>query len=187
MVHWATDTWFTEEHFGRAIAIAREHHTHPQHILGYSFLEHATLCSAPSALVIGPMALLTALLPISGFSIVTMIIYLIISICMLFGTSLHNLGHRRGKLALTRLLQRYHLVMSPQHHGVHHAGEQTVRYCTVCGWANYPLERLNFWRWLELRIQAVTGAIPREDDVRWQKRYRETGLMTRSFNNHVNN
>ena len=27
--------------FGRAVSIAREHHTHPRNILGYGFLEHS--------------------------------------------------------------------------------------------------------------------------------------------------
>jgi hypothetical protein len=43
VVHWGVDTWFDEISLGRAIAMAREHHTHPQAIFGYSFLEHAAL------------------------------------------------------------------------------------------------------------------------------------------------
>src|SRR5881397_3395513 len=31
-VHWAMDTWFDERSMGRAIAITREHHTHPDHV-----------------------------------------------------------------------------------------------------------------------------------------------------------
>lgn len=180
LVHWATDTWFHEEQFGRAIAIAREHHIHPQHILGYGFLENATLGSAPSALVIGPIATLTALLPESSFTAGFMIVFLVISVCLFFGTSIHNLGHRHGALALTRLAQRWHLLMSPKHHSVHHRGDQTVRYCTVNGWANYLLDRVHFWRWLERCIQQATGAIPREDDVAWKRRYRETKSIARS-------
>src|ERR1700681_798833 len=60
LAHWGMDTWFSEAVLGRAVAIAREHHTHPQHILAYGFLEHATLGSAPSAVFIGLAALITA-------------------------------------------------------------------------------------------------------------------------------
>src|SRR4030095_11842357 len=38
-VHWAMDTWFDRRTMGRAIAITREHHTHPHHV--YGFLENA--------------------------------------------------------------------------------------------------------------------------------------------------
>ena len=75
LVHWATDTWFSERQFGRLIAIAREHHTHPSHILGYRFLENATLGSAPSVLFIGPLAILIPFLPWSPFFYATMIVF----------------------------------------------------------------------------------------------------------------
>src|SRR5258708_6254896 len=48
VVHWGMDTWFDERTLGRAIAIAREHHTHPHHIHGYGFLDYASLGSTPS-------------------------------------------------------------------------------------------------------------------------------------------
>ena len=46
-VHWAMDTWFDERTMGRAIAITREHHTHPDHV--YGFLENASFGSAAAA------------------------------------------------------------------------------------------------------------------------------------------
>ena len=54
-VHWAMDTWFDERTMGRAIAITREHHTHPDHV--YGFLENASFGSAPSAVVFGLAAI----------------------------------------------------------------------------------------------------------------------------------
>lgn len=177
LVHWATDTWFSEKQFGRLIAIAREHHTHPSHILGYRFLENATLGSAPSALFIGPLALLIALQPRSDFLYATMIVFLLISLTLLFGTSLHNIGHRKVKSRILIVAQQLRLVITPAYHHVHHSGDQTTRYCTVNGWANPLLDRLRFWRALERLISGITGAVPREDDVRWQSHYRETGQM----------
>lgn len=170
-VHWLNDTWFDEKVFlGRRIAIAREHHTHPQNILGYTFLEQATVGSAPSVVLIGPVAAFVSLSPISELSIFLMVVCLEVAVCLLFGTSLHNLGHRRGKFGLTRFAQRWKLVMSPEHHQLHHRGDHSIRYCTVNGWADYPLDQLNFWRWLEGVVQWVTGAIPRENDHQWRIR-----------------
>lgn len=177
LVHWATDTWFSEREFGRLIAIAREHHTHPSHILGYRFLENATLGSAPSAFFIGPIAILIALLPRSGFLYAAMIVCFLISLTLLFGTSLHNIGHRKVKSPILKIAQKLRLVITPAYHHVHHAGDQTTRYCTVNGWANPLLDRIGFWRGLEQFISGVTGAVPRKDDVRWQSHYRETGTM----------
>jgi ubiquitin-conjugating enzyme E2 variant len=177
LVHWATDTWFSERQFGRLIAIAREHHTHPSHILGYRFLENATLGSAPSALFIGPLALLIAFLPRSKFLYAIMIVFFLISLTLLFGTSLHNIGHRKAKSFVVKVAQKMRLVITPAYHHVHHSGDQTTRYCTVNGWANPLLDRIGFWRGLERLISRITGAVPREDDVRWQSHYRETGEM----------
>ena len=178
-VHWATDTWFSEKQFGRLIAIAREHHTHPSHILGYRFLENATLGSAPSALFIGPPAVLIAFLPRSDFLYAIMIVFFLISLTLLFGTSLHNIGHRKVKSPVLKVAQKLRLVITPAYHHVHHSGDQTTRYCTVNGWANPLLDRIGFWRALERLISGITGAVAREDDVRWQSHYRETGEMIR--------
>lgn len=176
-VHWATDTWFSERQFGRLIAIAREHHTHPAHILGYRFLENATLGSAPSALFIGPFAILVSFLPRSAISYSIMIVLFLLSLTLLFGTSLHNIGHRKVKSPVLKVAQKLRLVITPAYHHVHHSGDQTTRYCTVNGWANPLLDHIGFWRTLEDLIRRITGAVPREDDIRWQTHYRETGRM----------
>ena len=175
-VHWALDTWFDEGTLGRAVAIAREHHTHPHHIHGYGFLEHAALGSAPSAIVFGLAAWVTALFPVLAASYVLMILWLISSVCMLFGMSFHNLAHRPARSRIMRLAQRLHLVCPPAHHWVHHRN-QTVHYCVVNGWANAVCDRLLVWRRLERAIAAVTGLVPRADDLAWQRHYGETGIL----------
>jgi ubiquitin-conjugating enzyme E2 variant len=176
LVHWGMDTWFSEQVFGRAVAIAREHHTHPQHILGYGFLEHATLGSAPSAVVVGPAAIATALFPPSALTYCLMIGWFVISTCLFFGTSFHNLCHRRSKSPVIRLAQKLHLIVRPEHHWVHHR-THTIHYCVINGWANPVCDRVQAWRRLEKLIQAITGAEPRQDDLEWQQHYRETGTL----------
>jgi len=176
-VHWGLDTWFSEREFGRAVAIAREHHTHPQNILGYNFLEHSTLGSAPSAVVIGPLAVATALFPASVATYMLMIVWLVTAACLFFGTSFHNLAHQPPQSRLIRLLQRYYLVITPQHHWVHHRADQVIRYCVINGWANYICDPLRVWRHLEWLVQTLTGAEPRRDDLEWQRRYKETGTL----------
>jgi hypothetical protein len=176
MIHWGMDTWFDERTLGRAIAISREHHTHPHHIHGYSFLDYASLGSAPSAVVFGFAVLVTVLFPVSPATYVLMIVWFVNSTCMLFGTSFHNLAHRPARSAIMRLAQRLHLVCPPAHHWVHHR-QQTIHYCVVSGWANYLCDGFYVWRGLERVIAAVTGLVPRADDLEWQRNYRETGVL----------
>ena len=161
LVHWGIDTWFAQNMLGRAIAIAREHHTHPQNIFSYGFLEHSTLGSAPSAAFIGPASFITALFPISPTVCALMLVWLITSACLFFGTSFHNLGHRNASSRFLRAAQQLHLVITPQHHWIPHRRDQTVRYCVINGWANYPCDLLRFWRGLEWLVHALTGAAPR--------------------------
>ena len=181
LVHWGMDTWFSEAVLGRAIAIAREHHTNPQHILGYGFMEHSTLGSAPSAVVIGLASLATAICGISPLAYFFMIIWLITSTCLFFGTSFHNLSHKRPRSAFIRAAQKMHLIISPEHHWVHHRDGQIVRYCVINGWANYVCDPLSIWRGLEWLVQMLTGAVPRSDDLEWQRRYEKTGTLIRTL------
>jgi Lipid desaturase domain len=176
VVHWGMDTWFNEQTLGRGIAIAREHHTHPHHIHGYSFLDYAALGSTPSAVLFGFLLFVTVLFPVSAVTYALMIIWFVNSTCLLFGTSFHNLAHRPARSAMMRLAQRYHLVCPPAHHWVHHRN-QTIHYCVVNGWANYVCDGLYVWRGLERVIQAVTGIVPRADDLEWQRHYEETGIL----------
>jgi ubiquitin-conjugating enzyme E2 variant len=175
-VHWGMDTWFDESMLGRAVSIAREHHTHPSHVLLYGFLEQSSFGSAPSAMVFGPIALATSLLPVTALTYALMIVWFVVCVCMLFGMHFHNLAHRPARIAILRLAQRLHLLCPPAHHWVHHR-QQTIHYCVVNGWANYPCDRLQVWRALERLISALTGAEPRADDLTWQIKFRQTGIL----------
>jgi len=176
MVHWVIDTWLDERALGRAIAITREHHVHPDHVDGYGFLEYASVGSAPSAVLFGGACAVTALFPVSAATYVLMILWLVNSVCLLFGISLHNLAHRPARSGIMRLAQRLHLVCPPAHHWVHHR-DHTVHYCVVNGWANYVCDGLDFWRGLERVIEAVTGRVPRADEAEWRRRLEEIGVL----------
>jgi hypothetical protein len=179
LVHWVVDTWLDEGMLGRGIAITREHHTHPGHVLLYGFLDQASLGAAPSAAVVGVAATLTALFPVSALTYALMIVWFVIATCMLFGMSFHNLAHRPVRPLLLRMAQRLHLVCSPEHHWCHHR-DHTIRYCVINGWANYPCDRLRLWSRLELLVTATTGRAPRADDAEWQRKLNDTGIFVGS-------
>jgi ubiquitin-conjugating enzyme E2 variant len=176
LVHWGVDTWFDERSLGRVVAIAREHHTHPQNIIGYGFLEHSALGSGPSGIFIGFAAIVTAFFSPSIPAYLLMIVWFITSTCLFFGTSFHNLCHKTPS-RYVRWLQKMRLVIRTEEHWTHHRGDQTIRYCVINGWANYPCDRWRVWRGLEWLVHALTGAEPRRDDLVWQRRYKETGTL----------
>ena len=174
VVHWVIDTWLDERALGRGIAITREHHTHPEHVDGYGFLEYASLGSAPSALFFGTVFAVTACFPVSATTYTLVMLWFVTSLCLLFGMTFHNLAHRPARSGIMRLAQRLHLVCPVAHHWVHHH-DTTVHYCVVNGWANYPCDGLNVWRSLERAITAVTGRIPRADEAEWLRRLTDAG------------
>jgi hypothetical protein len=177
LVHWGIDTWFDEASLGRAVAITREHHTHPQHVLGYGFLEHSALGSAPSAVVIGLAALLTALFPVAAGTWCLMAVWLITATGLFFGMTFHNLAHKPSRSAVIRAAQAARLLIPPEAHLAHHGGDHTTRYCVISGWANHVCDPLRIWHRLERLVSAATGAEPRRDDRMWQRRYARTGTL----------
>jgi plasmanylethanolamine desaturase len=174
VVHWTFDTWFDDSsRFPRAVKIAREHHSHPSHILGYGFRDYAGFSSFPAIVTLGPVAAALVLLPgtsTTRFHIV--LVLLVILVCMLFASHAHAMAHRRARSQVVRRLQRAHLLLSPEHHRGHHSGGHDTRYCALFGWANGLCDSMGLWRRLERLVQAITGAEPRAYDREWMAMHR---------------
>jgi ubiquitin-conjugating enzyme E2 variant len=172
VVHWATDTWFDEVLSERVISIAREHHLHPHHIVGYGVRDYIAYSAWPTLLMLGPIGL-----PLSLWAAPSPVVFhamwtvFVISACMYFGTYAHRLGHKQSDWAVVRLLQRWHFLIDVRHHNVHHRDNHDIRYCVVNGWANHVCDRIGFWRGLEWLIHRLTGAVPRKNDYEWFARY----------------
>ena len=151
-VHWFTDTWFDEVVGGRVIAIAREHHLYPRHIVGYGFRDYVAYSSWPSILVIGPILLfLTLAIQASLLTFNLVCIFAVIAAIMSFGTYAHRLGHIEAKSRIVRFLRPRTPSVdgSAAYHAVHHRGNHDIRYCVVNGWANHVCDRVGFWRGLD--------------------------------------
>jgi hypothetical protein len=71
-----------------------------------------------------------------------------------------------------RLLQKYRLILDGVEHAAHHTRPHDRRYCIATGWCNGPLEAIGLFRRLEAAIARVTGLQPRDDDRRYEERYR---------------
>lgn len=172
-VHWLTDTWFDERRLSSLISIAREHHIYPHHILAYGFCDYVAYSSWPTVVLVGPISLLLTLgLTSSTATFEAVLICLIVSATMFFGTYAHRLGHRRSNNRLVRWLQRRHLLIDPQYHSLHHRGNHDTHYCVINGWANIVCDRIGFWRLAERLIERISGAAARHNDHQWFDRFR---------------
>jgi ubiquitin-conjugating enzyme E2 variant len=80
---------------------------------------------------------------------------------------IHYWAHMERPPALVAWLQRRRLILSPEHHRVHHASPFATHYCITTGWCNPLLARLGWWRMLETCATALTGVQPRADDERY--------------------
>jgi hypothetical protein len=173
-VHWLSDTWFDEAFSERIVSIAREHHLFPQHIIGYGFRDYVAFSSWPTVVTWGPIGLMLVLLPDATPIVFDgVVVCVIVSTIMFFGTHAHRLGHKRADGPIGRFLQDTHLLMSPRHHGVHHGGNHDIRYCVVNGWANHVCDRIGFWRVLERLVTCATGAVARRNDHEWFARFNQ--------------
>lgn len=181
-VHWGTDTWFDENYWTRIVSIAREHHLHPHHIVGYGTREYLAYSAWPMLLFVGPLGLLLTLaVPAGAFVFHAMTVVFIVSFIMIWGTYAHRLGHQKSPWRIVRILQRWGMLMDTRHHGVHHRDNHDIRYCVVNGWANFVCDRIGFWRGMETLIRRTTGAIPRQNDHEWWARCQPYAPRRRAY------
>jgi ubiquitin-conjugating enzyme E2 variant len=159
-VHWFCDTFFEEDTpvIGPTFIYSfREHHRDPSIITKHNFLE----LNGSTCLVAGIAALASlAIDPRDGGWRLAEGSFLF-SLCF-FGAitnQLHRWAHEASPPRLARVLHRAHLVLTPEHHRVHHTAPFARHYCVTNGWANGLLERLSAWRHAE-RL-AVSLGIPK--------------------------
>ena len=84
-----------------------------------------------------------------------------------YGTNqFHKWAHEAQVGPVVRQLQRWKLILSPDHHELHHTAPYDRHYCITSGWLNTPLRAIGFFRGFEWLITALTGAQPRKDDLK---------------------
>jgi ubiquitin-conjugating enzyme E2 variant len=169
-VHWLFDTWGSLDTpvLGRlAIRTFRHHHVDAKAITRHDFIETN-----------GHNITLTAVLAVSGLLFVvpdpteaTLTDVFIAQSCLCgsfftsFTSQIHKWAHMDQPPRVIKLLQRAGLVLDPTHHDVHHTAPFARNYCITVGWMNRPLHAIRFFETLEKIITAVTGAVPRADDI----------------------
>lgn len=166
-VHWAADTWGTPEWpvVGKAlIRPFREHHVDQYEITRHDFVE----TNGNNCFISIVPGLLAALLPqgpdlTANFFIASFTFSLILWVLMT--NQFHKWSHLDAPPPLLDRLQRWHLILPRDHHQVHHTAPYAKYYCITVGWLNEPLTRIGFFPMMEKLVSALTGLVPREDDI----------------------
>jgi plasmanylethanolamine desaturase len=171
LVHWMGDTWGSTEMpiLGKAlIRPFREHHVDERAMTRHDYIE----TNGANCMVAVPVAAAALFIPLTIPGWVALSLYALVSIgSMIFWVMMTNQIHKWSHLESDQLppvlgtLQRLHLVLPPAHHRTHHTKPFDTYYCITTGWLNWPLAKIHFYRHLERIITAVTGAIPRKDDI----------------------
>jgi len=169
-VHWVADTWGSTSMpvLGGFIRPFREHHVDPQAMTRHDYIETNGL----NCMITLPTATGTLLLPLEIHGFVAPLLFFDVCIgsamlWIMMTNQFHKWAHLDPEATpkILRLLQRSGLILSPEHHAVHHQAPFATYYCITSGWLNRPLAKLNFFRILERVITQLTGAVPRRDDI----------------------
>jgi hypothetical protein len=144
----------------------REHHTDPLGIVRHGFVEtngNNVIVSLP---ILVPAALL---LPVtsSRFGWIVGSFTLCFIFAVFLTNQFHKWAHQAAPPAVAVRLQRAGLILSKDHHDVHHTSPFDTHYCITVGLWNPLLERAQFWSRLERAIRRwVPGTDPRLRVVR---------------------
>ena len=162
IVHWIADTWGSPEVplIGAAlIRPFREHHIDETQITRHDFVE----TNGNNCFVSIPCAALVAFL--APRSVFTSALLFSLTIAVFATNQFHKWAHMEEPPRIAALLQRWRLILSPEHHATHHTAPFATHYCITAGWLNEPLQEIRFFRMLEALVTAITGAVPRADDI----------------------
>jgi plasmanylethanolamine desaturase len=156
LVHWAgdtigdTETPLVGKHF---IKPFREHHVDAKAITRHDFVEtNGNNCIA-SLPLLGAVAPILPDQPGVGFYGCSIVVFT--SGFLFLANQFHKWAHADRPPPFARFLQRWHLILPPTHHNVHHASPHDKYYCITVGWLNPVLSWTRFFRVLEWAIALV--------------------------------
>lgn len=163
--HWAGDTWGTPDWpivGPTLIRTFREHHLDEKMITRHDFVE----TNGTNSLLTIPFYACALLLPVEGpWSFLAVASLGSLNLWGFATNQIHKWAHQDKVPALARLLQKWRVILSPEHHALHHRAPFSSYYCITHGWLNPVLQSFGFFRRSEALIAALTGAVPRENDV----------------------
>ena len=161
LVHWIFDTWGSPDTpvLGDSfIRPFREHHSDPLSITRHDFVEtNGNSCIASLPLILG-----AGFIPVdTAPGLFAAAFLLCTSIGILATNQIHKWAHVQDPGRVVVLLQRCRLILTPDHHRIHHVAPYATQYCITTGWLDPLLRATRFHHRLERVIAAVAGVRPR--------------------------
>jgi len=159
VVHWLADRYGTERTpllGANFIRPFREHHVDPKAIARHDFVE----TNGSNCLVSAPcMGLAFFLLPMESSLITTFLLGGTLAFCLsIFATNqFHKWAHMDTPPRFVRSLRKLSLVLTPEHHDIHHSAPFDRNYCITSGWWNPFLERVKLFQRAEHGLAFLTG------------------------------
>jgi len=152
-VHWAGDTIGDETTpvFGpNFVQPFRYHHVDPEDITRHDFVEtNGNNCIVAAPVLMGIVWFIPSEPTFFFYACVVVACTALFVFCT---NQFHKWAHTKVPARWIRVLQRAGLILSPEHHAVHHASPQDKYYCITVGWMNPLLERIRFFRACEAAI-----------------------------------
>jgi hypothetical protein len=163
-VHWAGDTVGDENTplFGaNFVRPFRYHHVDPKDITRHDFVE----TNGNNCIVAAPFLILVILVmpKAPGPLFHTSVVVACTAFFVFCTNQFHKWAHTESPAGWVRALQRAGLILSPEHHALHHEAPQDKCYCITVGWMNPLLDRTRFFRLCEAAIARVLPGALRPD------------------------
>lgn len=159
-VHWVGDTFGDESKpfWGKYfIGPFRVHHTDPMFMTKIPVWENlGTSCM----LTLLPQCALFYFILMAPHSGIYAKIYLFFNTLFLL-TATTNFFHRYAHTSpkdtphIIKWLQKYHLILNPISHQIHHRSPYDTYFCVTNGWANKLLEKIKFWSFMRKLFKAI--------------------------------
>jgi hypothetical protein len=164
LVHWAGDTVGDESTpvFGpNFVRPFRYHHVDPVDIARHDFVE----TNGNNCIVVAPVlvAIILTMPDETGVWFYGSVIATFTALFVFCTNQFHKWAHMESPPIWIRALQRSGLILSPEHHAVHHAAPHDRHYCITVGWMNPILDRLGFFRALETVVSRISPRALRPD------------------------
>lgn len=148
-VHWMFDRFFatnTPLIGANFVTPFREHHTDPKDITRHGFIETAGNTCLATLPVLG----LVAFVPLQSAAASFLVAVFAFASLATFATNqFHKWAHTENPPAVVVWLQQKNLILSPEHHAIHHEAPYESHYCITVGWLNETLSRADVWRRME--------------------------------------
>ncbi len=162
MVHWAADTYGAEDTpivGPNFIQPFRWHHIAPK-----AMCEHSLTGTIGNSCILG-VPLQTAVILYSVYYPGTLLLSFFawtitfMAVATVMANQFHKWAHSETRPKFAIVLQRWKLILPPDHHNTHHTKPHNTYYCVGSGWCNFFLSKINFWRTME-KIIGLFGIRP---------------------------